>query len=175
MTSLTTSRNGALFIACREGIVEVSYQDGPYLSIGCGSNGPHITSDMRWTPQQALRQLRADLRLREADVNRKVTVDLKQHQFDALVSIHYNRGNRDFPAMIAAVNSGDEAAVAALFPTLDTNSKGEHLAGLKMRRLAELAMYQTGNYGPLNSIPWWRGPPRTTPRYEYTIQPEDLT
>lgn len=174
MATRITTRSGALFIACREGIVEVPYEDGPFFSIGCGHNGPEIKPGMRWTPQQALDQLRVDLRMREADVNRLVRVPLLAQQFDALVSLHYNRGNRDFPEMIAAVNSGDESAVAELFPQLDTNSKGQHLGGLKIRREAERDMYVSGNYGLLGSIPWWHGDPRRTKRFEYTVQAADL-
>lgn len=171
---MQTSRQGILFIACREAIVEVPYQDGKYLSLGCGHNGPDVKPGDRCTPQQALAQLKADLVVRERDVNRVLRVMLWQPTFDALVSLHYNRGNRDFPEMMALVNAGNMAGASAMFPTLDTNLAGQHLAGLRTRRLAEQKMFDNGDYGLLATIPWWKGDPHTTPRFEYVVQPGDL-
>lgn len=171
---MQTSRNGLLFIACREAMVEVPYRDGAHFSIGFGSNSPDIKPTDHWTPQECFQHLRTDVALRERDVNRMLQRTIGQPQFDALVSLHYNRGNRDFPEMMAVVNRGDIGAAAGLFPTLDTNSAGVRLAGLRTRRLAEKAMFLKGDYGQLSQIPWWKGDPHTTPRYEYAVQPGDL-
>ena len=179
MSVMTTSRNGRLFIACREAIVEVPYADGPHLSIGCGFNSPDVKPTDRWTPQQALAHLKADVALREKDVNRWLGgTTILQQEFDALVSLHYNRGNRDFLEIMAlvvrGVIRGETSAVAAMLLTFDTNSAGVHLPGLLTRRIAEQRMFLIGDYGPLGLIPWWRGDPHTTPRFEYVVQDGDL-
>lgn len=178
---MQTSRDGILFIACREAVVEVPYQDGAHLSIGCGHNGPDVLPTDHWSPRRALAQLKSDMGQRERDVNRLLSIQLRQHEFDALVSFHYNRGNRDFAyhvvgtqTIVEAVNSSDEAEIVRLWPTFDTNVAGAHLPGLRLRREAELALFLRGDYGSLVSIPWWRGNPRRTRRYEYVVQPGDL-
>ena len=183
MPQMTTSRSGLIFIACREAIVEVAYPDGRWLTVGIGHNGPDVLPTAHWTPQQALAQLRADVHDRyERDVNRMVKVPLSQHKFDALVSFHFNRGNRDFAypvvsteTVIDAVNSGDQGEVARLFPLCNTNLAGEHKDGLTIRRRAELAMYADGVYGPLGLIPWYKADPHTSHRFEYVVLPDDLT
>lgn len=178
---MQTSRNGRLFIACREAIVEVPYKDGTHLSLGCGHNGPDVLPGDRCTPQEALAWLAADIAARERDINRLLKVAVAQPQYDALSSFHYNRGNRDFAypvvgteTIIEAVNSGDMAEIKRLWPTFDTNQAGVQMDGLKKRRIAELAMFQTGDYGQLSQIPWWKGDPHTTPRFEYVVAPSDL-
>ena len=61
----------------------------------------------------ALRLFRADLARYEAGVLRAVTVPLAPHEFDALVSFHYNTGAIARAALTRALNAGDRAAARA--------------------------------------------------------------
>jgi GH24 family phage-related lysozyme (muramidase) len=132
MTSWTASRDGLLFIARREGLVLVAYQDEQY-----------VASLLR--------------------------MPIKQHQFDAMVSLHYQSGTRFVPAVAALVKANQFDVAAKTFPLFDFGIPGIH-----KRRLLEQNMFQFGDYGDLSTIPMWRGDPRKTPQETYTVQPEDL-
>ena len=65
--------------------------------------------------REALRLFRADLARYEAEVLRAVTVPLAPHEFDALVSFHYNTGAIARAALTRALNAGDRAGAGAAF------------------------------------------------------------
>jgi lysozyme len=169
MTSWTASRDGLLFIARREGLVLVAYQDGPHMSIGFGSNDPLLTLQDTITPAEAFIRLKRDIAPREQYVASLLRMPIKQHQFDAMVSLHYQSGTRFVPAVAALVKANQFDVAAKTFPLFDFGIPGIH-----KRRLLEQNMFQFGDYGDLSTIPMWRGDPRKTPQETYTVQPEDL-
>jgi lysozyme len=98
--------------------------------------------------REAFLLFRADLASCEVDVARAVTVGLAPHEFDALVSFHYNTGGIARAALTRALNAGDTKAAAAGFmnwlkPAL-----------LRDRREAERDLFATGRY-PAGLIPVW--------------------
>jgi lysozyme len=169
-----TSRNGKLFIARREGLVLVAYPDGPHHSIGFGHNDPDLKPGDKITVKWAFNILADDLEAREKTLNKILRVPVTQAQFDALMSLMYQSGNRYIHDVVKLINAGDFVAAANLLPECDRNLAGEKLGGLRKRRDLEQKLFQTGDYGELNPIPFWEGNPRTTPRGEYHVTEDDL-
>jgi lysozyme len=172
--AMTTSRNGILFVANREAIVLVAYPDGPNYSIGCGHNSPAIKVGDRITVKDALALLKRDLAERETRLNRELKQPVTQPQFDALMSLHYNTGNRFVWDVVRLINNGTLDEAAAFFATADRNLAGEHLAGLRKRRLLEQAIFVHGEYGPLDPILCWAGDPHATKPDLYRLQDGDI-
>ena len=118
---------GLLALVRHEGIVP-----GPYLDVKqvwtfgightgtAGSPGPAamprgMPADLDAGIREAFRVFRFDLSRYEADVLRAVTVPLAPHEFDALVSFHYNTGGIARAALTRHLNAGDRAAAAQAF------------------------------------------------------------
>ena len=97
---------------------------------------------------QAFRLFRSDLGRYEADVLRAVPVPLEPHEFDALVSFHYNTGAIARAALTRALNAGDRAAAGAAF------MNWLRPASLRSRREAERDLFLHGRY-PEGPIPVW--------------------
>ena len=170
----TTSREGILFIGCREALVLTAYQDGPHCSIGFGHNDPHLRIGDKIGVPHAFILLRSDVAARELSLDKQLQVDVSQNQFDALVSLHYQSGNRYLPDMLSHINKGDFEAAADFFPQCDRNLAGEESSGLRKRRFLEQAVFVHGEYGPLDPIPYWPDNPRTTRMQQYALQPGDI-
>ena len=90
--------------------------------------------------REALRLFRADLARYEAEVLRAVTVPLAPHEFDALVSFHYNTGAIARAALTRALNAGDRAGAGAAF------MNWLRPASLRPRREAERDLFLHGRY-----------------------------
>ena len=98
--------------------------------------------------REALRLFRVDLGRYQAEVVRAVTVPLAAHEFDALVSFHYNTGAIARAALTRHLTAGDRAAAGVAFmnwlrPT-----------SLRSRREAERDLFLHGRY-PEGPIPVW--------------------
>ena len=171
---MKTSRNGILFIACREGLVLTAYPDGKNNAIGFGHNSATVKPGATITVAEAFALLASDLAPREKTLNADLKVQVEQQQFDALMSLYYNTGSHYLPKLLALINAGKADEAAALFPSCNVNAAGQVLAGLTTRRLEEQAMFTSGNYGALGKIPFWRGNPKTTKMATYAVQPGDL-
>ena len=95
------SENGLSFILREEGERLMAYADviGVW-TIGVGHTGTvdgiPITKGMTITAEKSRVLLIADVAKFEAAINRLVKVPLKQHQFDALVSLVFNIGETNF-------------------------------------------------------------------------------
>ena len=86
----------------------------------------------------------------EARVKRRITVDLLQHEFDALVSFAYNIGS--IPLAVAnPLNLGKIRDALSEFKSRNT-SGGKVNQGLIKRRELELTLYNFGDYGKLRVI-----------------------
>lgn len=143
---MKTSDAGLAFIAEHEGLRLAAYPDpgtgGEPITIGCGHTGGVKLGDI-CTHEQAMEWLREDVASAERAVDRLVTADITQNQFDALVSFTFNcgAGNLEKSTLLKKVNAEQFEAAAAEFLRWDM-AAGRHLAGLTKRRLAEAALFQ---------------------------------
>jgi lysozyme len=151
---------GLLALVRHEGLVP-----GPYLDVknvwtfGIGhtaSAGPPNPAGMpRGMPadldvgiREAFRLFRADIVAYEAEVLRAVRVPLEPHEFDALVSFHYNTGGIAKASLSRHLNAGNRAAAAQGF------MGWLRPAAIRTRREAERDLFRDSRY-PTGTIPVW--------------------
>jgi len=154
------TERGLLALAGHEGVVPAPYRDSTGTwTFGIGHTaaaGPPDPAAMsRGMPAdldegigEAFRVFRADLATYEAEVLAAVTVPLAPHEFDALVSFHYNTGGIARAALTRHLNAGDRAAAAQAF--LNWRRPAEIIP----RREAERDLFRHGRY-PGGAIPVW--------------------
>ena len=101
-------------------------------------NTHEVVPDRTITQEEADARLLQNLQLSVEQVNNCVTVELSQHEFDALVSFDFNCGYGSLRSstLLRLVNEGDFAGAAEEFEKWDHVS-GKVCAGLLRRRLAE--------------------------------------
>ena len=145
--------DGGLFaLALHEGIVPAPYLD----SVGVWTHGiGHTAAAGAPNPAEMPRGMPADLDAEikgvaalfrrdaakyEAAVARAVKVPIKQHQFDALVSFHYNTGAIGRATLVNKLNAGDIAGAGAGFMSWIKP------ASLRKRREAERDLFLHGIY-----------------------------
>lgn len=140
-----------------EGLVLYTYDDAnpgkPFLkgkpkgelTIGYGhtsaAGAPKVVPGMKITKAEAEKIFKRDIQKFVDDVNRLVTVDLTQNQFDALVSFHYNTGALGKSTLLKRVNAGQFDQVPAEFMKW-VNDNGRMVPGLVNRRRAEVALWR---------------------------------
>lgn len=141
------SAEGLAFIAGREGFSARPYRDAVgVLTLGFGET-EGVKPGMVWTRAHAL----ARLKLRaERDYGRPVLaaardagLTLKQHEYDALVSLAYNLGPgilQPGRTMGDAIRSKSRHRIADAFLPYD-QAGGHALLGLTLRRRAERRMF----------------------------------
>ena len=151
---------GLLALVRHEGLVP-----GPYLDVktvwtfGIGHTaaaGPPDPAQMaRGMPadldagiREAFRLFRVDLAAYEAEVLRAVKVPLEPHEFDALVSFHFNTGAIARATLTKALNAGNRVAAADAF------LNWRRPASIIPRREAERDLFRHGRY-PGGTIPVW--------------------
>ena len=151
---------GLLTLARHEGIVPAPYLDvkrvwtfGVGHTAAAGAPDPGrlprgMPADLDAGIREALRLFRSDLARYEAEVVRAVTVPLEPHEFDALVSFHYNTGAIARAALTRALNAGDRVGAGAAF------MNWLRPASLRSRREAERDLFLHGRY-PEGPIPVW--------------------
>lgn len=143
------SAEGVAFIAGREGFSSTPYRDSVgVLTIGYGeTQGVH--AGMNWTRAHALAQLKLradrDYARHVLETARSISLELAQHELDALTSLVYNLG----PGILGrghtmgdAMRSHDRRRIADAFLVYDV-AGGKHLLGLTLRRRAERAVFLT--------------------------------
>jgi lysozyme len=151
---------GLLALVRHEGIVP-----GPYLDVkqvwtfGIGHTaaaGPPdpVTMPRGMPPDldagicEAFKLFRTDLAAYEAEVRRAVKAPLEPHEFDALVSFHYNTGAIARATLTKALNAGNRVAAADAF------LNRRRSASIIPRREAERELFRHGRY-PGGTIPVW--------------------
>ena len=151
---------GLLALVRHEGIVPGPYTDVKQVwTFGIGHTAAAGLPDPATMPRgmpadlyagirEAFRVFRSDLARYEAAVLRAVKVPLAPHEFDALVSFHYNTGGIAKAALTRHLNAGDRAAAAAAF------MGWLKPAATRSRREAERDLFVTGRY-PAGTIPVW--------------------
>lgn len=151
---------GLLALVRHEGIVPGPYTDVKQVwTFGIGHTASAGLPDPATMPRgmpadldagirEAFRVFRSDLARYEAAVLRAVKVPLAPHEFDALVSFHYNTGGIAKAALTRHLNADDRAAAAAAF------MGWLKPAAIRSRREAERDLFATGRY-PAGTIPIW--------------------
>ena len=115
---------------------------GDPWTIGWGATGKGIGPGTVWSAQQCDARLEADLARYSAEVSRALgEAPTSQHQFDALVSFHYNTGAIGRATLTRLHQAGNYDGAAAEFGKW-VNAGGRRLAGLVRRREAEAALYR---------------------------------
>lgn len=116
-----------------------------------------VTEGMIWTREEAEVALRAELEKWERLVARLVTVDLNQHQFEALVLFAFNVGEGGWKnpktgkitqgfktsTLLRKVNAGDFEGAADEFGRWTGSNGVKQVPGLVRRRRLEAALFMT--------------------------------
>lgn len=114
------------------------------LTIGWGHTNHHppkIDRSTVWSQKECDEALDRDLDIFEAQVNRLATVELKQHEFDPLVSWAYNVGGPRHATLWKRLNAGRKGLVPSELKKWNMGG-GRVLAGLTRRRAAEALMFR---------------------------------
>lgn len=118
---------------------------GAPWTIGWGSTGTWIGPETIWSQAECDARLERDLVRYAADVATALGgAPTSQHQFDALVSFHYNTGAIGRATLTARHRAGDYRAAHAEFARWN-QAAGRVLPGLVRRRAAESALYGTAD------------------------------
>lgn len=156
---MQTTDRGLLALVRHEGIVPGPYLDAKAVwtfGIGHTAAGPPdpatmprgMPADMDTGIREAFRVFRADLARHEAAVLRAVKVPLALHEFDALVSFHYNTGGIAKAALTRHLNADNRVAAAHAF------LNWRRPASIIPRREAERDLFRHGRYSG-GTIPVW--------------------
>jgi lysozyme len=157
---MQTTDRGLITLVRHEGVVP-----GPYLDVknvwtfgightaAAGEPDPArmprgMPADLEAGLREAFALFRKDLARYEADVRRAVKVPLAPHEFDALVSFHFNTGGIAKAALTRHLNAGNRVAAANAF------LNWRRPASIIPRRKAEQDLFRHGRYGAGN-IPVW--------------------
>lgn len=147
---MKTSSDGVAAIAAHEGLRLKAYPDpatgGEPWTIGYGHTSraglPKVARGMTITRERALEILANDLVAFENAVEKALTVNPTQHQFDAMVSLCFNIGPANFlKSSVVKFHNGRQFARAAGAFALWNKAAGKVMAGLMKRRAAEAALY----------------------------------
>jgi lysozyme len=143
------SSKGLQILKHYEGLRLKSYDDGGGVwTIGYGTtkiNGKPVVPGMTCSEEQAESYLKADLAKFEARVDKSVTVELTQSEFDALVVFAYNIGEGAFAAstLVKLLNKGQKCDVPVQLLRWNKDN-GKVLAGLTKRRQSEGDLFKLG-------------------------------
>jgi lysozyme len=140
------SKSGLHLTEQFEGLRLDAYPDpgtgGHPWTIGYGHTGDDVHPGLTITQEQAEALLMQDVQKAAADVNSKVTGDITQEEFDALVDFTFNcgAGNFNSSTLLKKVNAGDFDGAAEEFKKWN-KAAGHVLAGLVKRREAEASLF----------------------------------
>lgn len=152
--------HGLLALIRHEGIVPGPYRDARGVwTFGIGHTAAAGPPDPEKMPRgmptdpdarirDAFRIFRSDLERYEAEVRQAIRVPLEPHEFDALVSFHYNTGGVTRAALTRHLNSGERIAAAAAF------LNWRRPAAIIPRRKAERDLFRHARY-PTGPISVW--------------------
>ncbi|MEO0720848.1 MAG: lysozyme [Pseudomonadota bacterium] len=171
------SPQGLHFLARHEGIVPAPYLDsvgvwtygiGHAETSGIAPNPRHMRRGMPEDLDAELVRVfdvfRKDMAKFEAGVNAAVKVPMRQHEFDAAVSFHFNTGGIARATWVKTWNAGDKAKAAKQIMNW---RKPPEIIG---RRTAEQTLWAQGDYGSGKAHVWrvsasnkpvYRGPLRS--------------
>ena len=176
---MRTSQSGVLEIAEHEGIVLGPYKDSVGVwTYGVGHTAAAGGVDPAKLPREDTRQWNAtrvemelvkalrffseDLGKYEARVAKAITVPLKQHEFDALVSFDFNPGGIQRAELTKAISRGDMSGGGFMGWTKPKE--------IIKRRKAERSLFRTGAYDANgDDIPVYDALPDGRIRYRMAI------
>lgn len=147
------SKRGAAFSAAHEACYLYAYPDpgtgGDPWTCGIGHTSragpPTVKRGDRWTLQKCFEVYRTDGGKFARGVDSAIRIELKQHEFDALFSLHLNTGAVKTGTVDDKLNAGQRAAALATWRSYN-RAGGKVMQGLVNRRAEEIALFQTGNY-----------------------------
>lgn len=149
-TQLAVSAKGRAAIMNHEGVRLKAYGDpatgGEPWTIGVGHTSaagpPKVFKGMTLMRHQVEEILAQDLKKFEGYIHDMVKVDLKQHEFDALVSLVFNIGPGNFKnsTVLRELNQGDKQSAADAFLKFKY-ANGKVMPGLVNRRNDERRMF----------------------------------
>ena len=151
-TQLQPSNNGLHLTESFEGCRLTAYPDtGGVWTIGYGHTGPEVKPGLTITEVQAETFLMIDFHTAVAGVQWFVHIPVTQDEFDALCDFTFNVGvgNLGNSTLLKDLNAGNLEAAASQFQEWD-RVKGQVVAGLLRRRLAEAALFTTDTEGANN-------------------------
>ena len=110
---------------------------------GWGHTGADVDAETVWTQERADAAFLADIAWVEACVNKSVTAQLTQNEYDALCSLCFNIGCTAFgkSTLVRLLNAGDYDGAALQFLRWD-KQQGQVLAGLTRRRAEEARLFE---------------------------------
>lgn len=144
------SDGGLKIVKHFEGLFLKAYVDPVGVwTIGYGHTGDSAYSGNIISEPEAEELLRDDMSESEYFVERYIDVDLKQHQFDSLVSFTFNVGGGALAksTLRKKLNGGDFEGAAAEFPRWNkgtVNGEKVVLPGLTRRRSSERLLFESG-------------------------------
>lgn len=139
---MKTSQNGIDLIKYYEGLKLQAYKNTDDVwTIGYGHTFT-VFPGMEITEQEAEELLRDDVSWAEDAVNKNVTVELNQSQFDALVSFTFNLGETNLrrSTLIQMVNKEKHTLVPKELTKWVYRGK-QPMKGLARRRIREAELY----------------------------------
>jgi lysozyme len=145
MCNFSYSDSGFALTKRFEGLRLIAYQDQVGVwTIGYGHTGREVHGGLVITEAQADVLLHSDVAGAVACVNRAVTAEISQCQFDALVDFVFNLGCGRLlgSTLLRHVNAGEFNLAAPQFLLWD-HAGGVVVQGLLLRRQAETVLFQS--------------------------------
>ena len=119
-------------------------------TIGFGHCGPDVDETTLWTQERADAAFLADIAWVERCVNKAVTAQVNQNEFDAMCSLCFNIGCTAFSGstLVKLLNAADYDGASQAFMSWNkqrskTTGKLEPVTGLTRRRAEETALFDT--------------------------------
>lgn len=140
---MKTSEKGLKLIMKHEGFRAKAYRClAGVWTIGYGHTGAEVKPGMKITKEEAIEWLRSDVQVAEAAIN-KEQLNLRQHQFDALVSFVFNVGTGNFQSstLLRKIRENPDAPTIRKAFLQWKTVKGFVVLGLLRRRQEEADLY----------------------------------
>lgn len=139
-------QNGLRLLTNIEKCSLTAYPDAGGYSIGYGHHGADVYAGMKISAAQAKEYLRQDLQEAESCINRNFAgISLTQNEFNAMVSMAYNRGCSGFVTSDVAkhIKAGQKTEAAQKWLSSGVTIKGTDKISdsLVSRRAQEAAMF----------------------------------
>ena len=144
---MTLSEKGIEFLIKEEGEVLKAYLcPAKVWTIGIGHTGLDVKKGMTITKKQSREFFKNDIKYFENIVNKNIKINLKQSEFDALVSLAFNIGEKAFSksTLVSKINSLRTIEEVEEQFRRWIYSNGRILPVLQKRREREIILYKEG-------------------------------